>query len=509
MSDGKKKSKKGVTMNLTDFLSVGNSVGNWGDDIELPTGPQSDSRSYDRDNVFGSSSRYDNNDRYDKYDKYNNNNNSNNDYYGGYERNNDRNERNDRNNDRYGNNNRYGNNDRYQNRNNDRYNGGGRQGGYQNRDMYGQDQRRHYQNDRYGGGNNRYDNRERFDRYDNREREQRQRPTRPIPDSPPYTAYFGNLPEDTTEDSLRSIIAPLKVKSIRLITHEDGRLKGFGYVEFEDRADLESAIREPEVMYRGRQLRIDVADQKEKPEKPSDNSNWRARPDNKNTFSVFGNRNNNNNNNQYRQERQETNWRVRNNDNSQSQARKPFGSHRTDEPLASPTPAPVTPVKKKINPFGEAKPVDTAEVERKVEEKMIKADEEILKKDKENEEKKESEADEESKTVKESPAPAPAQSPVPTQSPALRERPMSQQNPRSSYYNNRNNRQPAEENSWRRSTNSAPAFKSTGVFQRNNNRNNNQRRFQQPRNNFNQMRKEEENRNDVEIKNSFQVLQDE
>jgi len=375
--------------------------------------------------------------------------------------------------------------------------------------MYGQDQRRHYQNDRYGGGNNRYDNRERFDRYDNREREQRQRPTRPIPDSPPYTAYFGNLPEDTTEDSLRSIIAPLKVKSIRLITHEDGRLKGFGYVEFEDRADLESAIREPEVMYRGRQLRIDVADQKEKPEKPSDNSNWRARPDNKNTFSVFGNRNNNNNNNQYRQERQETNWRVRNNDNSQSQARKPFGSHRTDEPLASPTPAPVTPVKKKINPFGEAKPVDTAEVERKVEEKMIKADEEILKKDKENEEKKESEADEESKTVKESPAPAPAQSPVPTQSPALRERPMSQQNPRSSYYNNRNNRQPAEENSWRRSTNSAPAFKSTGVFQRNNNRNNNQRRFQQPRNNFNQMRKEEENRNDVEIKNSFQVLQDE
>jgi len=38
MSDGKKKSKKGVTMNLTDFLSVGNSVGNWGDDIELPTG---------------------------------------------------------------------------------------------------------------------------------------------------------------------------------------------------------------------------------------------------------------------------------------------------------------------------------------------------------------------------------------------------------------------------------------------------------------------------------------
>jgi len=487
MSDGKKKSKKGVTMNLTDFLSVGNSVGNWGDDIELPTGPQSDSRSYDRDNVFGSNSRYDNNDRYDKYekyDKYGGNNNNSNDHYGGYERNNDR----------YGNNNRYGNNDRYGgNRNNDRYDryNGGRQGS-QNHDMYGQDQRRHYQNDRYGG-NNRYDNRERFDRYDNREREQRQRPSRPIPENPPYTAYFGNLPEDTTEESLRSIIAPFKVKSIRLITHEDGRLKGFGYVEFEDRADLESVIRGPEILYKNRTLRVDVAEQKEKPEKPSDNSNWRARTDNKNTFSVFGNRNNNNNN-QYNNNRQESNWRVRNNDNSQG--RKPFGNHRADEPISSPTPAPAAPPKKKVNPFGEAKPVDTAEIERKVEEKMIKADEEILKRDKENEEKKENAEGEEKK-----------ENDSPISAPAPRERPMSQQKTRSSYYNNRNSRQPAEENSWRRSTNSAPAFKSTGVFQRNNN---NQRRYNnnQPRNNYNQMRKEEENRNVVEIKNTYQVLQD-
>lgn len=480
MSDGKKKSKKGVTMNLTDFLSDGNSVGNWGDDIELPTGPQSDSRSYDRDNVFGSNSRYDNNDRYDKYDKYGGNNNNNNDHYGGYERNNDR----------YGNNNRYGNNDRYGgNRSNDRYDryNGGRS---QNHDMYGQDQRRHYQNDRYGG-NNRNDNRERFDRYDNREREQRQRQSRPIPENPPYTAYFGNLPEDTTEESLRSIIAPFKVKSIRLITHEDGRLKGFGYVEFEDRADLESVIRGPEILYKNRTLRVDVAEQKEKPEKPSDNSNWRARTENKNTFSVFGNRNTNNNN------RQESNWRARNNDNSQG--RKPFGSHRTDEPLSSPTPAPAAPPKKKVNPFGEAKPVDTAEIERKVEEKMIKADEEILKKDKENEEKKENAEGEEKKET-DAPAPAPA--------PVQRERPMSQQKTRSSYYNNRSSRQPAEENSWRRSTNSAPAFKSTGVFQRNNS---NQRRYnnQQPRNNYNQMKKEEDNRNVVEIKNTYQVLQDE
>jgi len=499
MSDGKKKSKKGVTMNLTDFLSDGNSVGNWGDDIELPTGPQSDSRSYG-DNVFGSSSnRYDNNDRYDKYekyDKYDKYNNNNNDHYGGgYERNNDRYNNDRNNNDRYGNNNRYGNNDRYNNRNNnDRYYGG-RQGN-QNHDMYGgQDQRRHYQNDRYGGNNNRYDNRERHDRFDNREREPRQRPSRPIPENPPYTAYFGNLPEDTTEESLRSVIAPLKVKSIRLITHDDGRLKGFGYVEFEDRADLENAIRGEEVMYKGRILRIDVAEQKEKPEKPSDNSNWRARSDNKNGFSVFGNRNNNNNNNQYNNNRQETtNWRVRNNDNAPSQGRKPFGNHRADEPISSPTPAPAAPPKKKINPFGEAKPVDTAEIERKVEEKMIKADEEILKKDKENEEKKEGET-EEPKDVGE--IQAPVQAP--------RERPMSQQKTRSSYYNNNRNNRPSEENSWRRSTNSAPPFKSTGVFQRNNNRG----RYQQPRNNYNQMRKEEENRNVVEIKNTYQVLQDE
>jgi len=123
---------------------------------------------------------------------------------------------------------------------------------------------------------------------------------------------------------------------------------------------------------------------------------------------------------------------------------------------------------------------------------MIKADEEILKRDKENEEKKENA---EGEDKKESDVPAP-----------VRERPMSQQKTRSSYYNNRNSRQPAEENSWRRSTNSAPAFKSTGVFQRNNN----QRRYNnnQPRNNYNQMRKEEENRNVVEIKNTYQVLQD-
>jgi len=244
-------------------------------------------------------------------------------------------------------------------------------------------------------------------------------------------------------------------------------------------------------MYKGRILRIDVAEQKEKPEKPSDNSNWRARTENKNSFSVFGNRNNNNNNNNQYNNRQENNWRVRNNDNGPSQGRKPFSNHRNDEPISSPTPAPAAPPKKKINPFGEAKPVDTAEIERKVEEKMIKADEEILKKDKENEEKKEGE-NEEVKEAGEIQAP--------------RERPMSQQKTRSSYYNNNRNNRPAEENSWRRSTNSAPPFKSTGVFQRNNN---NRGRYQQPRNSYNQMRKEEEKSNVVEIKNTYQVLQNE
>ncbi|OHE58224.1 MAG: hypothetical protein A2Z47_10930 [Thermodesulfovibrio sp. RBG_19FT_COMBO_42_12] len=55
--------------------------------------------------------------------------------------------------------------------------------------------------------------------------------------------YVGNLPYQVDEDSLREVFAAIgEVQSVRIVTDETGRSKGFGFVEMTVDADADEAI---------------------------------------------------------------------------------------------------------------------------------------------------------------------------------------------------------------------------------------------------------------------------
>lgn len=55
-------------------------------------------------------------------------------------------------------------------------------------------------------------------------------------------AYLSNLPYEVEDDAIAELFPDLKVISIRLPRESEGRSKGFGYVEFEDRDSLVNAV---------------------------------------------------------------------------------------------------------------------------------------------------------------------------------------------------------------------------------------------------------------------------
>jgi RNA recognition motif-containing protein len=55
--------------------------------------------------------------------------------------------------------------------------------------------------------------------------------------------YVGNLPYQVDENSLREVFAAIgKVQSVRIVTDETGRSKGFGFVEMTFDADADEAL---------------------------------------------------------------------------------------------------------------------------------------------------------------------------------------------------------------------------------------------------------------------------
>ncbi|KOB67527.1 Eukaryotic initiation factor 4B protein [Operophtera brumata] len=62
-----------------------------------------------------------------------------------------------------------------------------------------------------------------------------------IPRRPPYIAHISNLPYDVDESAIAELFEGLKITNLRL-PREGDRLKGFGYVDFEDRESLVSAM---------------------------------------------------------------------------------------------------------------------------------------------------------------------------------------------------------------------------------------------------------------------------
>lgn len=84
-----------------------------------------------------------------------------------------------------------------------------------------------------------------------------------VPEYGPYTAFLGNLPYDCNEEILQDFFKNQKVANIRLPI-ENGRFKGFGYIEFADRGSLIEALKKSDEMLNRRAIRIDVADQQGK-----------------------------------------------------------------------------------------------------------------------------------------------------------------------------------------------------------------------------------------------------
>uniref|UniRef100_A0A7G3AFT8 Putative eukaryotic translation initiation factor 4b n=1 Tax=Lutzomyia longipalpis TaxID=7200 RepID=A0A7G3AFT8_LUTLO len=84
-----------------------------------------------------------------------------------------------------------------------------------------------------------------------------------VPHTPPFLAYISNLPYDVLEEDIRDFFMGYHIVSLRLPREdgEMGRLRGFGYIEFETRPELCDAVSMPDPAIRNRRVRIDVSNE--------------------------------------------------------------------------------------------------------------------------------------------------------------------------------------------------------------------------------------------------------
>ncbi|XP_012060528.1 PREDICTED: eukaryotic translation initiation factor 4B-like [Atta cephalotes] len=79
-----------------------------------------------------------------------------------------------------------------------------------------------------------------------------------IPTNPPYVAYISNLPYDVDETDLADFFADMKISNMRL-PKDANKIKGYGYVEFEDRQSLIDALSMTNTTIKTRRVRIEVS----------------------------------------------------------------------------------------------------------------------------------------------------------------------------------------------------------------------------------------------------------
>nr|XP_033336858.1 eukaryotic translation initiation factor 4B isoform X2 [Megalopta genalis] len=78
-----------------------------------------------------------------------------------------------------------------------------------------------------------------------------------VPTNPPYVASLSNLPYEVDEAYLAEFFSDMKIANIRL-PKDSTKLKGYGYIEFEDRQSLIDALNLPNTSMKTRRVRIDV-----------------------------------------------------------------------------------------------------------------------------------------------------------------------------------------------------------------------------------------------------------
>ncbi|KAL0119435.1 hypothetical protein PUN28_007731 [Cardiocondyla obscurior] len=79
-----------------------------------------------------------------------------------------------------------------------------------------------------------------------------------IPTNPPYVAYLSNLPYDVDEADLADFFADMKISNMRL-PKDANKIRGYGYVEFEDRQSLIDALSMTNTTIKTRRVRIEVS----------------------------------------------------------------------------------------------------------------------------------------------------------------------------------------------------------------------------------------------------------
>lgn len=117
-----------------------------------------------------------------------------------------------------------------------------------------------------------------FGQYERSESRYPPREPVPIPDEPPFTARLLNLDWEATEDKIKGLFETpdYKVVSVRVPRDmANGRIRGFAFVEFEDRASLERALKLEGTSLLSRTLRVVVAEPQNRPDDRTE-GDWRS-----------------------------------------------------------------------------------------------------------------------------------------------------------------------------------------------------------------------------------------
>ncbi|KAI1313849.1 hypothetical protein EDD11_002450 [Mortierella claussenii] len=279
---------------------------------------------------------------------------------------------------------------------------------------------------------------------DREDRESRFQPRAPVdlPTRPPYTIHLGNLPFDATESDIEGFFIESKITSIRIMKDFEDKPKGFGYVEFDSLDSLKKALENNGQSLCGRNVRVSIAEPPREREVRDDRTTgeWRRAEPVPAAGGRFGNdRGDRGDRFADRGERREFGSRFNNSERPSD--RTAVNSWRRDEPLP-PTEtrpgwekprereprestwgrsAPVAPAARKrlelkprssdspataaaevksnkSSPFGAAKPIDSDEAIRRVEERLKQEQQEKkeaaekVRKEKESKEKKDAPA---------------------------------------------------------------------------------------------------------------------